>query len=116
LKYEGEDGVWFPREMASRILADVKTNELLRLEVGELKLQLDTRMERIDSLKEALYQANLAEERAVDALDSAFTERDEAKAELRKWYRHPALWISVGIVGTVLLELVAVKTFQAVSD
>ncbi len=116
LKYEGQDGNWFPREMAQQILADVKIVPLLKLEVGELKLKLELKDERILALKDAVTHAETAEKRAVDSFEAAIHERDIAIAEVKKWYRHPALWISVGIVTTVLIQIVAVKSFQAISD
>lgn len=116
LKYEGQDGFWFPRDMALEILADVKTNKLLKLEVEELKLQLDTRLERIEQWKEALHQSEVVEERFRAAMELAFTERDEAEAKLEVWYRHPAFLITVGAVGTILLEIAAVKVLQAAGD
>jgi hypothetical protein len=116
LKYEGRDGLWFPQDMAAQILADVKTNKLLKLKVGELKLQLDTRLERIEAVKEAEAQSRVAEERERELKELAFTERDEALEELTKWYRHPAFLVSLGVAVTILVQMGSLKLYQVVSD
>lgn len=102
--------------MAAEILADVKTNKLLRLKVGELELKLDTRLERIDALKEAVKHSKIAEDRERQLKELAFTERDEAVSKLSVWYRHPIFLISVGIVATVLVQIGSIKLYQTVSD
>jgi hypothetical protein len=102
--------------MAAQILADVKTNKLLKLKVGELKLQLDTRLERIEAVKEAEAQSRVAEERERELKELAFTERDEALEELTKWYRHPAFLVSLGVAVTILVQMGSLKLYQVVSD
>jgi hypothetical protein len=102
--------------MASQILADVKTNKLLRLKVDELELKLDTRLERIEAMKEAVKHSMVAEERERELKELALTERDEARAELTKWYRHPVFLISLGVAATVLVQIGSMKLYQTVSD
>lgn len=116
LVHGGKEGVWLPLEMSAQILADVKASDLLRLEVGELKLQLSTRLERVEVLKEAVRQSEIAETRERQLRTFAIAERDKARKDLKRWYRHPLFLILVGVVGTVVLEVAAVKIITASKD
>lgn len=116
LEHEGQNGIWFPEDMAAEILVDVKTTKLLKLKVGELELKLDTRLERIKAMKEAVIQSKVVEDRERQLKELAFTERDEAREKLTAWYRHPAFLISLGVAVTVLIQLGSVKLYQVVSD
>lgn len=112
LEYQGASGIWVPDWMHNDILADVEELQIVRLRFEDADKLLSLRLERIELLKIAIESSETAENRAVEALDLAIEERQIAEDKLDAWYRHPALWVSIGIVAAVLLEVGAVKLFQ----
>lgn len=104
---EGVRGVWFRLDVANSL-------RQLRLEVPELRLQLD----KSERIVEARDQQVLAYVRAIEEWKSvhsdllaqnqllvadarrARNEVAEANASRGAWYRHPALWFAAGALVT----------------
>lgn len=114
LTHNGQEGIWFPAPMAKLILSDVKELEVTRDLVTDLRAKLDFKEERIVALKEALAASESSEKRMTATVAQAIADRDAATKKLNKWYRHPALWASVGVVLTVVLEVVIIQIVGAV--
>ena len=54
-------------------------------------------------------------ETATAALEAALRRAREAEEDRDAWYRAPALWFTVGVVATVVLEVVAIWAISEVS-
>jgi hypothetical protein len=110
--HEGVPGLWFEREVARCMLGRVSILPLYVSRVGLLDQRLSLRNER-DALQERLVAlAEEGEQEAVGALEAAERGRREAVEELDAWYRHPALWVTIGGVVVVVLEVVAIWVFS----
>jgi hypothetical protein len=105
----GEDsGIWFHSDVARCLLGRLRLLPLLTQRVRLLDQRLTLSDER-DALRTR--QVALAGEEAriaSDALEAAVRGRREAEEARDAWYRHPALWFTVGVVATVVLQVVAI--------
>jgi hypothetical protein len=114
LEHEGVAGTWMPDDMAKKVLADMSELKLQRDLNDQYKYILDIRSERIDALREALVASESSEKRTMESMTAVIQAKEEAEKKLKKWYRHPAFWATIGCVLTVGLEIGAIKLFQAV--
>jgi hypothetical protein len=119
LSHNGEDGVWFPSEMAGRILADAEEVVLLRKKVSELEDRLSIRAETIESLKavneiakQLAENADATATTALKAQQAAVDEAEKARASKNPIWKHPVVWFVVGAICTVGLEVAAVKVIE----
>lgn len=120
MDHNGSPGRWFPRPMVDQIQMDLQELDALRKVRPKLELKLDVRMKRIEDLRLALDATNQAldvSKGAVETAEKAMTDasRRAAEAEQRaidvesragKWYRHPATWCGVGVVLTIVVEVI----------
>lgn len=121
LEYKGQDGIWFPDEMANKILADVETIPLLKekieLSAGALsdseaiveRLRLMSEVER--NYSDGLYRSA---ESALQAYDQAIEENERLRQLKSPVWKHPAVWFTVGVVVSVGLTVGAVQVVRAV--
>ncbi|HUX79421.1 MAG TPA: hypothetical protein VMW10_06735 [Alphaproteobacteria bacterium] len=114
LVHRGKNGIWFPIAMANDILSELKHCDLSAIEfhLQEEKLhlldsQLKLKDRRIQDLYSAISLSKKLEDKMQATIDLAESSRhrsDEAarRAEEAKnaWYRHPVLWLGVGVVLT----------------
>lgn len=112
LENNGVQGYWFPMTVGDRLLKDVTELKLLR----EKLTLIDTKLESKDNLIDLLRQDVAASEAIADKWRVAFEEQievthsqkkyyeSEIKA-LKKWYRSPVLWFSVGVLVTGALAV-----------
>jgi len=111
LQYSGVSGIWFPRRSALSLLADSRELRIQRRFVllqGEelqlIRIQMNRLREIADMERNMFESANALAESAERRALEAETSRDA-------WWRHPALWVAVGVVITILLEVAAVAVF-----
>lgn len=107
LEFNGKSGVWFPDEMSNRILSDVETVPLLKkkiqlleesLKLSENSLNKAVSLETVEhGHMEMLY---LSLEGSLKALEGAWEENDKLKRSKSPWWKHPAVWFTVGVVVT----------------
>jgi len=123
LKVQGVDGVWFPAGMAKEIQADVEELRRLRPVLADQERLLGHRLERLEvkdarilQVKEALDLSMQAEERTKSVVEAAVRGQRQAEEDLDAWHRSPALWVGVGVVATVLLEVAALALFNALDS
>jgi len=112
MNLDGEPGVWIPLAMSKKIQLDVELGLVMKEKIALQGTLLAIRSERITACQEAKAEAVKSEQAAFDGLEDAYKEAEAAKKELGVWYRHPALWVAVGIVLTVGLEI---GTYQLVT-
>lgn len=112
LENNGVQGYWFPMMVGDRLLKDVTELKLLR----EKLTLIDAKLEAKDSLIDLLRQDAAASEAIASKWKLAFEEQVEVthsqqkyyEAEiesLKKWYRSPVLWFSVGVIVTGALAV-----------
>jgi hypothetical protein len=117
MKHGEQRGVWFRLN---------KADELRRAsgELGEARKQLGwyDRLDKVRDGQVVAYTSALDERRAalvaVQEVNSVLVrdarrargERDAAKAELGRWYRSPVLWVTVGIVATLVAGGITLAT------
>ena len=89
----------------------------LKYYVKEYTPQMEKKVERLKELdfkwktskgfwdeKEKIYKLSVEyEKKKADEWKRAFLELKEKKAPKESWTRHPALWVAVGVVGTVII-------------
>jgi len=113
LEHDGVVGMWMPMEMARKSLSDAKELKITKENLQLIDTKLSIKNERILYLNEI--KLNLEKELSVveESHNACLAELDEV--EDPPWYKHPALWLGVGIVLTVVVEVAAVATFNAIS-
>jgi len=116
LVLDGEEGVWLPLTMAQDALADGKKIPELEAIIVELQKKIDTRGERIEACKEAVGYEERAVDKAMEAVAAAEQRAMLAEERLEVWYRHPGVLIGVGVVVTVVLEVVVIQVLKSVGD
>lgn len=102
LTLEGEEGVWFQRAAAERLMNDIKACRL-----GEEIDALYTRKIELLTAELRTHQRLLAlaeqgELRATDALDRAIANKREAERSRDSWIRAPTVWFTAGVVLTLI--------------
>jgi len=112
LEHEGHPGFWFPEESATRMLKDLKELPPLRLKVSKLELKVEKFEDYTLLLKrdiEITEKISGKWEKAFnDQVSVTEAQQDYYESEiesLRKWYRSPILWFSVGFVGAAALAV-----------
>lgn len=105
LEVDGEDGVWLPLELSKEVQLDAERAPVLAAAVEGLELKLSIRGERLMGCKESVRQLQSLVIRA----DQRLTELKQYNA---KWYRKPGVWVGVGVVATVILEVAVVSIFK----
>lgn len=116
-------GMWFPMPTARLVLCEVEQLRALRQlrQVDAREIRLWER--QVDFLGEQVTLAVQARD-ALEGVVSAFVRRardaeaarNEAVAELDAWYRSPVLWVSVGVVVAVVLEVAAVLVLGSAAE
>jgi len=112
LTHEGVEGIWFPMEKADKLLEDVGKLSLLNNKIDLLELKSRKQEEYILILHKDIKVT----EKIGDKWKTAFDEQLKVTAaqkeyyrgeiqSLRKWYRAPALWFSVGVLVTGALAV-----------
>lgn len=123
LRHRGVAGVWMPALMAQQIFRDLEDYDHALKELTLLKQKLvllDTKLEisdqRIGDLNLALDTSLQIERKLEDSLSISEKYREQAEVDLVKainskndWYRHPVLWVGVGVVLAVVAGVVVVK-------
>jgi len=102
LEYQGTDGIWFRHDVAKCMLLQLtdyqyknKQYALIqeRLRINKKELALTEKELNISQTETLILEKNI---------EAAIRGKREAEEEMDSWYRHPALWIATGIVGTAL--------------
>lgn len=110
LTVEGQPGIWFDE----RVAACMASRLALATELRQLVTALELRVERTDAhvvlLERQLELSREIEARLEEALTLSFSET------VPRWHRRPALWWAVGVVSTVALQVVALRTVGALGD
>jgi hypothetical protein len=98
--------------MANRVLIDASLVPLYKKEISDLKVLLSIREDRINNLQIGLAEAEAGKELAHKLAVSEESKRKVAEKKLQAWYRHPALWFSVGLVIAVSAETAIVLSIN----
>lgn len=106
-----DGGVWFPRATSECML-----QRLNQLREAVPYIRMLEQRSRLTNERDALQvrRVALAEEQtqvATEALEEAVERARSAEESRDAWYRHPALWFSIGVVITIALEVAAVVAF-----
>jgi len=115
IAHEGAPGFWFRRDVALEMLADLRELPIRQRELALLNEQLELREGQVERLREMVGLEREAVERSLEAVEAAERRASEAEASRDVWWRNPALWVAVGVVVTVLLEVAAVAVLAYVS-
>jgi hypothetical protein len=115
LEHEGAMGIWFELEVARCMLGRLSALPLYAQRVSLLAQRLQLSDERHQLMQRQVELANQATEAAEGALEAAVRGRRQAEEERDAWYRHPLLWVVVGVVVTAGLEALAIWGFSQVS-
>ncbi len=106
LAVDGTEGVWMPLDMARRVQLDAERVPPLKLTVTSLELQLDVRGERLRNCQTVVDQA-------AKQVESAERKVINLEAKYESWYYKPGVWVGVGIVILMIVEVAAVSTVKA---
>jgi len=110
----GAQGLWFHLSVARCLLGRVEALSASQRQLSLLEDRLTLSDER-DALR--LRQVALAAEEAEaasGALEEAVRGRRQAEEDLNAWYRHPALWFTVGAVVVVVLGAVGIYALSTI--
>lgn len=116
VEYQGEPGFWFRRDVALQMLADLQELPIRRQELTLIQEELELRDRQVERLREIVSLERGASQTAQDALGAALERASTAEGSRDAWWRSPWLWLTVGIVTTVVLEIAAVAVFAYVFD
>jgi len=106
LDVDGAEGIWMPTPMARRIQKDAESVPLLKLTLTNTELQLDIRGERLDSCRDIVT-------RSAKQVESTERQMIELEQKYDTWYHKPPVWVGVGAVMLVVLEVAAVSMLKA---
>ena len=116
VRVDGVDGVWFPKDMASRVLAEVEELALVRAKLSLVEAKLEIHLDSLNSLKNFkelqdrhIEDLSVTLEQVIHQKEEVEKSFKEYKAKKESFLRHPALWFSIGSVVTVGLVVGAVK-------
>jgi len=115
IEHQGIRGFFFSRDIALRMLADLRELPLRVREIRILEEELEIRAGQISRLREMVSLEREATERALGGIDTAMNRAREAENLMRVWWRSPAFWLGVGIVATLALEIAAVYALATLS-
>lgn len=101
IEHEGTRGMFFPMAGARFILCQINELSLRRQEIMILEREQEALVLQVTLTERQNNLLEEARERVVSVLEHTERQLDEAQARSEAWYRHPALWLSVGIVVTV---------------
>lgn len=105
LVHKGQPGIWMPEEMGKKVLADVKSLKVIRdkMELIETTLELkDATIQILDKKVENADKSTAVAEAALDDLEEVANSYEK---ELNMWYNKPWIWIGVGAVGIIIIEV-----------
>lgn len=112
LTVEGQPGIW----LAEPIAACMAGRLALVPELRKLVTVLELRVERTDA-HVVLLERQLELSREIEAeLERALEVAVRGRERTLRWHRRPALWWAVGVVSTVALQVVALRTVGALGD
>jgi hypothetical protein len=121
LTYKTQEGIWFPAEMAKSIQKDIEElnhlRQVIKLTDAQLKLReerFEIKDARIAQLNEALQLSIQAESRSKGVVEAAVRGRRQAEEDLDSFWRSPGLFISIGVVSVVLVEVAAVAILNSI--
>ena len=114
LEVNGDAGFWFHTDVARCMLQRLTLLPQLNERVNLQEQRFSLVDERLSIEQERVTLAVQEAERATGALTAAVRGRREAQEALDAWYRAPALWVAVGVVLAVVLEVVAVYAINTV--
>lgn len=116
LSVNGSSGVWFHQAVARCILTRLQTLPLLitRVRLLEERLVISSERHTLRGRQVALAVDEASQAR--DALEAAIREARAEREASQRWYRHPAFWLSVGVVITIGLEAVAIWAFSQLKE
>lgn len=108
MPFGDQRGVWLRLDVADEVRRE-------RLELAELRIQNDAlteianrRNQQVELLRAAVTEHQTATDAAVVDAGKSRVERDRLEREMKRWYRHPALWfgggVMVSITSAVLLK------------
>ena len=115
VEHRGQSGFWFRRDVALEMLADLQELPLQRRMVSLMERELSIRGRQVERLREMVSLERTAVDRALEGLQAAARRASEAEASRDAWWRHPAFWVGLGVVFTVVLEVAAVAVLAYVS-
>lgn len=115
LSHDGDQGFWFHGDVARCLLQrySLVAPFAQRVELLEARLQLQSERDALQERRVAL--AVQEAETATGTLEAAVRRAREAEEARDAWYRSPALWFAVGVVATVVLEVVAIWAISEVA-
>ena len=108
VEHSGQPGLWFQREVARCLLNRVAVTVPLAERVYLLTQENERKDRRHEFQLEVTSQAEEGEQAAVGAVEAAVRGRREAEEERDAWYNSKGLWVGIGAVVTIILEVVAV--------
>jgi len=112
LTHEGVPGMWFPMAKADLLLEDVRRLPLIEAKVELLELKIRSQTQYVLLLRQDIEITEQISDKWKTAFDEqlkvteaqAVYYKDEIQS-LKKWYRAPALWFSVGVLITGALAV-----------
>jgi hypothetical protein len=108
LIHEGNSGFWFPRGVALEILGDLRELPIRQRQIALLEEELELREGQLDRLREMVDLERRASQEAISGLDTTVERARNAEEALQAWWRSPLLWVGVGVVIAIALEVAAV--------
>jgi len=116
LEYEGEEGMWFPSDMVSDMLFDIELARVLQTKVDVLEERVRAKEDRIILWKDINKKSEEKQLETMKILDKSIEKYEKMDLAKNKWWKHPALWVSVGVVLTVLVQVGSTQLFKAIDD
>ncbi len=107
-----QTGAWMPRTTLECLYGRLRLLEELIPYVTLLEARADRADARASLQRRETALAAQEADSASEALDEAVERAREATDDLNAWHRARALWFSLGVVVTVVLEAVAIWAFN----
>jgi hypothetical protein len=116
LEHNGRSGFWFRRDVALEMLSDLREYPLRVQEVALLESALRLRTEQETRLREMVLLERETAVQATNALEIAERRVSEAESDRDVWWRRPILWVVVGIIATVVVEVIVLEIWKSLTD
>lgn len=112
MEHEGMPGFWFHRELALAMLEELETSLLYQREISLISEQLIIRESQLEHQDKLIESERRILDRAVQTAKDEADRSRELEDRLHVWWRSPVLWVSVGVVLTIALEVAAMYLYS----
>lgn len=113
LDLDGAPGVWTPLKISQQIKSDLEELKIRKAQIHTLKLTLNIRSERLKVYQDKVELEERIAQQAILQAKKSDNQVKQIKKKYNTWYRHPLFLVGVGVLSTIAIQVVAIKTLEA---